>query len=263
MKNVERGVGDHGRHGISAEGVEVSIPRLELQSDLPVRHDGRDGVAIAHRLAHRDDVGANVIGLEAPHVGSRPGEPHLHLVGDRQRAQAVGLVVGEAHVILRRNQCAIGVEDRIHQQCRHGSPSGAQAPGSLRDMSGVAGAEVGVSGAIEATIDIWRRQSLDPVRLVRDVIVEQGKRGENGGVAVVAVPHHRDAASAGDELSHPDRKIVGFRAHADEEPGIQTVRKRRRQPFAQPHGFRMQIARVGAYFFLKYRGAASSILECF
>ncbi|MCP1611073.1 hypothetical protein J2848_002746 [Azospirillum lipoferum] len=25
----------------------------------------------------------------------------------------------------------------------------------------------------------------------------------------------------------------------------------------------MQIARVGAYFFLKYRGAASSILECF
>ena len=53
-----------------------------------------DRVAVAHRLADRDDVGHDAVALEAPHVLAGAAEAGLHLVGDEQAAGLVDRVHG-------------------------------------------------------------------------------------------------------------------------------------------------------------------------
>ena len=43
-------------------------------------------MAVAHRLAHGDDVGDEAVARKAPHLSAAAAEAGLHLVGDEQPA---------------------------------------------------------------------------------------------------------------------------------------------------------------------------------
>ena len=84
--HVEHGEADRGRDRVAAEGVEVLHAVRERARDLRRRDDRAQRVAVADRLAHRDDVGHDALRLEAPEVRADAAEADLHLVGDADPA---------------------------------------------------------------------------------------------------------------------------------------------------------------------------------
>ena len=70
--HVEHRQPDRARDGVAAEGVEVLHPGLERARDRRRGDHRAERVAVADRLAERDDVGHDVLELEAPErVGPR------------------------------------------------------------------------------------------------------------------------------------------------------------------------------------------------
>src|SRR6267143_805348 len=60
-----------------------------LAREIVRRDDGGEGEASAHALAHRHDVGHDLIVVGAPHA-ARPSDARDHLVADQERARLLG-----------------------------------------------------------------------------------------------------------------------------------------------------------------------------
>ena len=78
------------RDRVPAERVEVLHPVGERVGDGPGRDDRPERVAVAERLAHRDDVRDGAVDLERPPRRPDAPEPDLDLVGDRDGAGGAG-----------------------------------------------------------------------------------------------------------------------------------------------------------------------------
>ena len=75
---VRRGAG----HRIAAESIEVHHLAPRTRSQARRGHDAGDGVAVAHRLAERDEVRDDAIPLVTPHVGAGAAKAGLNFVRD-------------------------------------------------------------------------------------------------------------------------------------------------------------------------------------
>ena len=98
VQHGQRGDGRDRAAGEGAEELRLVSERLDVAA---AGDDGGDRVAVAHRLAERDDVGRETGAGERPQVVPGPAEPGLHLVGHHQRARRPrrrpeGLVVRRA-----------------------------------------------------------------------------------------------------------------------------------------------------------------------
>ena len=81
------------------------------------RDHGGHRVAVAHRLAQRDDVGDHAVHVEPPQVRAGPAEPRLDLVGHEQPAGRAPAPYGVLQVVARRREDAVAGEPRVHEQC--------------------------------------------------------------------------------------------------------------------------------------------------
>src|SRR5687768_12501525 len=79
---------ERGRHRdrVAAERAEHVAAGAELLSDLAPCEDGRDGMAVAHRLAEGDEVGLDAQALVRPQRGAGPAVAALNLIRDPQRS---------------------------------------------------------------------------------------------------------------------------------------------------------------------------------
>src|SRR4051812_36185974 len=68
LDDVEDREADRGRHRVATERVEVLHAVRERVRDLASRDHGSERVAVADRLAHRDDVRCRALGPEGPRV---------------------------------------------------------------------------------------------------------------------------------------------------------------------------------------------------
>ena len=104
--------------------------------DLPADGDrgdhGADGVAVADRLAQRDDVGDDFLGLEAPEVGPDPPVAGLDLVGDAAAARLAHRVVGAGQVAGGQDDLAAHAGQRLGEEC--GRPRAAP-PQAVDDLA--------------------------------------------------------------------------------------------------------------------------------
>ena len=114
LDHVEHREPDLGRHRVAAERVEVLHPGHERGGDLRRRDDRAERVAVADRLAHRDDVGHDAVGSKPQKCVADAAEADLHLVGDAHAA-------GGAHVRERRREVAVA-----------GRRSGRRSPAATR-----------------------------------------------------------------------------------------------------------------------------------
>src|ERR1039457_1901362 len=139
VEHRDRG-GDADR--VAAEGVEVPDLLPELRDDLRADGDAGDRHAVAHRLAHHDEVGHDAVALEAPDGTSGAGEARLDLIGD---VEASGLVHGVDHgpqETGRAGQDPVGGEDAVGDERRELDPVPGHVGDRVRYPSGEGEADV-------------------------------------------------------------------------------------------------------------------------
>ena len=82
LEHVEHGERRGCSDRVAAEGGERPARVREPLGELPPRHDRRDRIAVAHRLAERDDVRRDAVPRERPELRPEPAVARLHLVRD-------------------------------------------------------------------------------------------------------------------------------------------------------------------------------------
>ena len=75
-------------------------------------------MAVAHRLAERDDVGHDAVALEAPHLPAGAAEARLHLVGDEEPAGLAHFRDRLLQEAGRIREDAVARKDRVDDQRR-------------------------------------------------------------------------------------------------------------------------------------------------
>ena len=114
--DVEDRESDRRRHRIATERVEVLHPVRERAGDRSRRHDGTERMAVADRLAPRDDVRAGALRTERPDIRADAPESDLDLVGDRHGANAAGRVEKTGQPACGRDDLTGGGRDRLGDQ---------------------------------------------------------------------------------------------------------------------------------------------------
>ena len=224
LDHVEHGRADGGGDRGAGEGRE-EVPALgELRGDRRGRDHGAHRVAVAHRLAERDDVGHDAVLGKAPERLADAAEPRLHLVGDAERARRAGAGVRGAEVAGRHGEDAVAREDVVADQERRPVTCLAQPGEGAVDLArdplrGVAGAERG--GAADP-----RHPRLERGRA--ELLGRQRRRRRRR--AVVGVLRDHGAAVAGDGARDLDRDVVRLAARVDEHDDRELAGQQRREP---------------------------------
>ena len=239
LDHVEDGAGDRAADRVAAVRVEVlDARRPERLGNLRRRHDGGDGMAVAHRLADGDNVGREAVGvrLEGPHVRPRPPEAHLNLVGDDDAP-------GRPHRPVHRGQVAVGIDDlaaaRLEALGEKGGRPAPPLPGDpladLLDLAGVDEAHVlagMVAVPVDAPVDVGHGRHVGgrrPPAAPRLVELVRRDLDEADEVAVVGVVEGDDVAPAGVLAGQPDGEVVGLGARVDEVGDGKVAGERRAQ----------------------------------
>src|SRR5690349_13883459 len=72
------------RNRVAPESTEHPAREGEPLDQLPPGHNGGNRIAVAHRLAERDQVGLDTEVRECPEVFAASPMPDLHLIGHEQ-----------------------------------------------------------------------------------------------------------------------------------------------------------------------------------
>ena len=81
-QDIQHGQAHGSGHRVAAKCVEIHVSAGELLHEIGSRDHARQGMTVAHRLSHRDDVRQARRDLVTPHVRAEAPEAGLHLVGD-------------------------------------------------------------------------------------------------------------------------------------------------------------------------------------
>ena len=104
--------------GLPPNVLKYFTSAVKRSSRSGARGDAAHREAVAHRLAHRDDVGDDPVALETPHAGAGAPEAWLHLVGDEEAAVAARRLDRGLEKARRVGEHAVAREDRIGQKAR-------------------------------------------------------------------------------------------------------------------------------------------------
>jgi hypothetical protein len=113
VEHVEHRRGRGHADRVAAERVEIPHRGAEVREHLAADHDSRDEQAVAHRLAHDDDVRVQAMPLVAPQVAAGAAEAGLHLVGDVQPARRAHHVLDRLQEAGRVWPHAVGGQQRV------------------------------------------------------------------------------------------------------------------------------------------------------
>ena len=187
-------------------------------------------VAVADRLAHDDDIGDDVLGLEGPEVGARAAESRLHLVGDAHAARRADVSERLFEITLRRNDLAAARLKRLREERGNGLTR-------LRDHAGELGrvrlSRRAALPLVRAAVAVGQRHDVDPwlwptaAAPAHELV---GTRGdERRRVAVVGAIDDEQVPPLRVGHRQPERELVRLRAGVDEETRIERRRQRRRR----------------------------------
>ena len=204
--HVQHREADRGRDRVAAEGVEVLHAVRERARDLRRRDDGAERMAVADRLAHRDDVGHDALRLEAPEVRADAPEPDLHLVGDADRAGVAR--VGERGLRGSRSASSIWPAQPGSDSTMNAAASrSAQA---VSTSSGVGRAVVAERAAVRVG-DLAQAHVLGPARCRRAGRTCTCEMSiSDAEVAVVRPLQREHVAAAGVGAREAQRQVVGL-----------------------------------------------------
>ena len=202
------------RHRVAPERAEEHGLVGEPGGDLAARDDRGDRVAVAHRLAERDEVRADPEALERPHRVARPAVTALDLVGDPQPPAAcvsrtsVGDVRGVEVVEAVARQDA--VEDR-----RRGREASLSEPidGRREDRRIIVRPAIGVRR--RPRLDVRGRAAAEPAL--------RRQRRARLRDAVVGTSRAQAAGVAGEGGRHPPGQVVRLGAGVDEQDRVEAV----------------------------------------
>ena len=166
---------------------------------------------VPHRLAEGDDIGDDVLRLEAPRVTPDSTEPDLDLVGDADRAGRAGVPICGLQITGGRLDLATTRENALGQEGARRMPLRPQILERIADVSGVLVGPIHHLPTILPAIIVRHRDRPDPRRSARApfaselvvTAVDQPLR-----VAVIAALDRDDAGPAGVRASEPQRQLV-------------------------------------------------------
>ncbi|KAG5725962.1 hypothetical protein E4T56_gene5253, partial [Termitomyces sp. T112] len=205
------------------------------------RHQARDRLTIAHRLAQRHNVGIDAMALETPHMAAGAAKAGLHFVRNENAARAADRLDGALQEAGLFRQDAVAGEDRIHDQ--HGRLD-AMALEIGNGGLHIAGEAPGNMGA--AAIGGRRRHRAD-MGAQRDRCAKGRRELRDGiGNAVIGGFGDDDARAARAHLGNAIGQIIRLAARAGQHHVRQIGLYRRQQTFGKFEDGFMQIARVRA-----------------
>src|SRR5438309_4632162 len=182
-----------------------------LARQLLRRDHGGERKASAHALAHRHDVGHDLIVVGAPHR-ARPADARDHLVADQERARLLGDLLDGAEEALGRDDIAGGALDGLDDD--GGDLPARLVADDVADVVGAGYAAVGIGETERAAIAVRvRRQVLageERPQVMLEVAAEQAEHSAR--LAVEAAPEADDLALARGRLGEPERGLHGLRA---------------------------------------------------
>src|SRR5258708_32349290 len=76
-------------------------------------------MTIPNWLAHRHDIGYNILGLEAPEVRTDPPKAHLHFVGNADAPRIAHMAVCLLEIAIWENDLAATAQQRFTNECSH------------------------------------------------------------------------------------------------------------------------------------------------
>ena len=245
LDDVEHRQPDGRRHGVSSEGVEVLHAVRERCRDLGRGDHRGQGMAVAGRLAHRDDVGNESLGGKPPELGTHSAEAHLHLVGDHQAAGASNHGGGISEVPVGEHHLSAAPDHRLDDHS--GNPS-ARLVDAPADVCRIGTGRVARVAAVLSAVGVGHgsdvrplgRASSAPARMLVVADVDERLR-----VPVVAVLDSDHVVGSGVRAHEPQREVVGLAAGVDEEAHRERLGQRCREPLGIPEHGLVQVARVG------------------
>ena len=208
--------------GLPPKVLKYSIPVANERRDLGRRHDGAQRVAVADRLAQRDDVGHDALRLEAPEVRADAAEADLHLVGDADPARGRARARRRRRGTRRRARPGRRARQRLGEERRGRRPDAASRRAAVdlgevrayrgRRRPGASGTGRGRGPA--AGRRAWSAASPTPPGPSNLYGLTSISERE---VAVVGVVEHEHVARAGVRVRQPQREVVRLGAGVDEE----------------------------------------------
>ncbi len=231
-----RGAGD----GIAAEGVEVARLAAERLHDLRLDHHGGDGMTVAHRLAHGDDVRCEAVALETPQLVARAAEARLHFVGDEQASGFADRVDGLFQEAGRFGEHAVAREDGVDQKRRRPDA----VPLHVRDRVTNTLREYGSDLVLRDQRAVRCRHRAHMLAQIDERPERRRQPGHRVRPAMIGEAGHDETGALGEALGHAHRKVVRLAAGAGEHDVRQRRRKLGQQAFGiVDHGL-VEIARV-------------------
>ena len=194
--HIQHRIADRRGHRIAAEGVE--IPRLgpEARDHLRAQGEAREGIAIAHRLAHADHIRHHAMAGKAPHAMAQAAKTGLHLIGDEEPACGTNCRHGRGQHC-RIDDHPIGRKHRISDQHRR--------------LDAVALQVINRRLHISPEIAPHRRGHHPHMRPQRHARPERGRKlGHCRRHAVIGVFGHDDAGAARCRAGNADREVIGL-----------------------------------------------------
>ena len=143
--------------GLPPNVLKYSMP-LANEAAISARRDDRgQRMAVADRLAHRDDVRHHALRLEPQQCGADAAEPDLHLVGDAHAAGGPHVRDTPPRGSRRRQRRSGRRTPRMRLAEERGRPAAAArriASICARDVLGVCAAGIGIAVPVAAAIDV-------------------------------------------------------------------------------------------------------------
>ena len=220
INNVEDGKSSGGGDGVTTVGVEV-LDRVERIGNLAGSYDGSEGEAISNGLAHDDNIGGDVLGLEGPEVGARAAESGLDLIGDANTTGLTNDVVGLGEVVLGVDNLS---SDTLNRLVDEGSNATIEARDDILNLVGVLLTTVTVGSTVDTAVWVGDGSHVDVTGTV--LVISGGLGGASGqggrdtcaacSGSVVGVLEAHDGLASGVDAGKTEGKIVGFAATVDE-----------------------------------------------
>src|SRR5258708_13287229 len=99
-KDIEDRQPNGARNGGTAKGIEILHTVIERSRNLWCGHHSSQGVTIPNWLAHRHDIGYNILGLEAPEVRTDAPKAHLHFARNANAPRIAHMPVSFLHIAI-------------------------------------------------------------------------------------------------------------------------------------------------------------------
>jgi hypothetical protein len=193
-------------------------------------------MAVAHRLAHGDEIGHEAVAGKAPHPSAATAEAGLYLIGDEQRAFLPDGFDRGAQKTRWVGEHTVARKDRIDQKRRRTDAALLHVGQCIADVTGK-----DFAGVCSRT----RRRHKPHVAFFRKRKSERGRQfSQRAGDAMIGVCRDDESGAAGAGSRDAQSEIVGLAAGTGEHDVTDLGRKRREQFFCEVEHGLLQVARM-------------------